>query len=172
MFLIPKRYYGETPARLRRDSGAARKKLWCRGANDAKGVGIWRSLALCALLRGCSYLLAVTSRCSERKHQGRNVPSTLPRRAFPTAQSVSKIWLPPSMSQSSQRKGWPLARSEAPAAAQRAMNALAASEDMTRSIKAELHCLQAIRSLRVLHAYREAQDPPPERCAAFASFGT
>jgi hypothetical protein len=42
------------------------------------------------------------------------------------------------MSQSSHRKGWLLVRSEALAAAQRAMNALAPSEDMGRRIKAGL----------------------------------
>ena len=43
----------------------------------------------------------------------------------------------PSMLQSSQRKGWLLARSEALAAAHRAMNALAPSEDIGRRIVAE-----------------------------------
>jgi hypothetical protein len=42
------------------------------------------------------------------------------------------------MSQSSQRKGWLLARSEALAAVHRAMNALAPSEDMDRRITAKL----------------------------------
>jgi hypothetical protein len=50
------------------------------------------------------------------------------------------------MSQSSQRKGWLFARSEALAAAHRAMNALAPSEDMARRIKRALVRLQAIRS--------------------------
>jgi hypothetical protein len=40
----------------------------------------------------------------------------------------------PGMSQSSQRKGWLLALSEALAAAHRAMNALAPSEDMDSRI--------------------------------------
>jgi hypothetical protein len=40
----------------------------------------------------------------------------------------------PSMSQSSQRKGWLLARSEALATAQRAMNTLAPSDDMSGRI--------------------------------------
>jgi hypothetical protein len=64
----------------------------------------------------------------------------------------------PSISQSSHRKGWLFARSEALAVAHRAMNALAPSEDTARRMKAEHHCLQAIRSLRGLHPIREAQD--------------
>ena len=55
----------------------------------------------------------------------------------------------PSRLQSSQRKGWLLARSEALAAAHRAMNALAPSEDMVSRIGAELG-LGQVQPRRVL----------------------
>ena len=71
------------------------------------------------------------------------------RSPFPAS---ARVRATPSVLQSSQRKGWLLARSEVPAAAHRAINALAPAEDMGRRITAGVSWLQA-RPGGILPAY-------------------